>query len=176
MLYLARRSGLRLTMRPRYPLRDPVSGQLTGHTKGVFIGFRDGVVRIPKTGEFVAVDTLDGGESEPIPAEEIHSWLEGHRLFGNQEEGFWRYEATAPPVSQEEMEALMQASIELNRDMLQEIVRQEEAGWQRPQILEPAKKALATVEQMEQSQQEAQAEAAAPKKPGPKPKAQGPQE
>jgi hypothetical protein len=167
VLYVSRRSQLRLTMRPRYPQRDPSSGQLTGTTKGAFIGFRDGQVRIPKEGEYVAVDTLDGGESAPMPAEDIHDWLMRHRLYGNREEGFWRVDPTAPPVSQDEMRALMHAALTLDADMLNEIMRQEREGWGRSQILEEAQEALDKIQMIAEQQQEEPAKA----KPGPKPKA-----
>jgi hypothetical protein len=75
VLYMSRRAELRLTMVPRYPKLNQVTGAKQGETKGAFIGFRDGQVRIPKTGEYVTVDTLDGGESEPMPSPEVHEWL-----------------------------------------------------------------------------------------------------
>lgn len=171
VLYMSRRSELRLTMVPRYPKLNQVTGQKQGDTKGVFIGFRDGQVRIPKTGEYVTVDTLDGGESAPMQAEEIHEWMGRHRLFGNQLEGFWRVDPTAPPVSSEEMQAMMDAALTLDEETLQEIVRQETAGWGRAQILERAEDALAKIATIKAEAEAAQREAETPKKPGPKPKA-----
>ena len=179
VLYMSRRSELRLTMTPRYPKLNQVTGQKQGDTKGVFIGFRDGHVRIPKEGKYVTVDTLDGGESQPIDASEIHEWMQNHRLFGNQLEGFWRVDPEAPPVSQDEMRALMSAAIRLDADLLHEIIRQEKAGWNRSQILEEAEEALERIQEIaEQSQAaeiaaaEAAAEPPAKAKPGPKPKPQ----
>lgn len=170
VLFMSRRSALRLTMRPRYKTRDPVSGQQTGETKGVFIGFRDGQVRIPKDGEFVAVDTLDGGESDPMPAGEVQDWLMRHRLFGNREEGFWRVDPTAPPVSQDEMRVMMNAATTLDEETLREIVRQEEAGWARDDILSVAREALDRIGEIREQAEAAQREAESAKKPGPKPK------
>jgi len=179
VLYVSRRAELRLTMVPRYPKLNQVTGQKQGDTKGVFIGFRDGHVRIPKEGKYVTVDTLDGGESQPIDASEVHQWMENHRLFGNQLEGFWRVDPEAPPVSQDEMRALMSAAIRLDADLLHEIIRQEKAGWNRSQILEEAEEALERIQEIaEQSQAaeiaaaEAAAEPPAKAKPGPKPKPQ----
>ena len=179
VLYVSRRAELRLTMVPRYPKLNQVTGQKQGDTKGVFIGFRDGHVRIPKEGKYVTVDTLDGGESQPIDASEIHEWMQNHRLFGNQLEGFWRVDPEAPPVSQDEMRALMSAAIRLDADLLHEIIRQEKAGWNRSQILEEAEEALLRIQEIaEQSQAaeiaaaEAAAEPPAKAKPGPKPKPQ----
>jgi hypothetical protein len=169
VLYMSRRSELRLTMTPRYPKLNQVTGAKQGETKGAFIGFRDGQVRIPKTGKYVAVDTLDGGESEPIEAADIHEWMTSHRLFGNQFEGFWRVDPTAPPVSQEEMRALMQAALRLDGDTLREIIRQETEGWGRSQILEEAQTALEQIEAIAQQAEEQEPPAKA--KPGPKPKA-----
>jgi hypothetical protein len=73
---------------------------------------------------------------------EVHEWLQKHRLFGNQLEGFWRVDPTAPPVSQDEMRALMNAALRLDTETLEEIIRQERAGWNRPQIVEEAEQAL----------------------------------
>lgn len=172
VLYMSRRSELRLTMVPRYPKLNQVTGAKQGETKGAFIGFRDGQVRIPKTGEYVTVDTLDGGESQPMPAEEVHEWLMRHRLFGNQLEGFWRVDPTAPPVSQDEMRVMMNAATTLDEETLREIVRQEEAGWAREDILSVAREALDRIGEIHAHAEAAQREAeSAPKKPGPKPKA-----
>jgi hypothetical protein len=178
VLYVSRRAELRLTMVPRYPKLNQVTGQKQGETKGVFIGFRDGHVRIPKDGKYVTVDTLDGGESAPIDVAEVHEWMENHRLFGNQLEGFWRVDPEAPPVSQEEMRALMNAAIRLDSAMLEEIIRQERAAWNRSQILEEAEEALSRIREIQEASQQAeiaaQEAAAEPpaKKPGPKPKPQ----
>jgi hypothetical protein len=68
IVYVARRSELRLTLKSRYPLRNPITGQPEGTTRGIFAGFRDGTLRIPREGKVVLVDTLDGGESEEIDA------------------------------------------------------------------------------------------------------------
>jgi hypothetical protein len=173
VLYMSRRAELRLTMVPRYPKLNQVTGAKQGETKGAFIGFRDGQVRIPKTGEYVTVDTLDGGESQPMPAEEVHEWLSRHRLFGNRFEGFWRVDPTAPPVSQDEMRVMMNAATTLDEETLREIVRQEEAGWAREDILSVAREALERIGEIREQAEAAQREAeAAVKKPGPKPKAQ----
>lgn len=174
VLYMSRRSGLRLTMRPRYPLRDPVSGQLTGSTPGVFIGFQDGQVRVPKSGQYTTVDTLNGGRSEPIDAADVHDWLQRHHLFGDRQEGFWRVDPTAPPVSQDEMRAMMNAATLLDEETLQAIIDQEEAGWGREAILNTAREALDRIADLKEqaAAQAQQEEQAAPKKPGPKPKAQ----
>lgn len=175
VLYMSRRSELRLTMVPRYPKLNPVTGQQTEVSRGAFIGFRDGHVRIPKEGQYVAVDTLDGGESEPMPAEEVHDWLVRHRLFGNQLEGFWRVDPTAPPVSQDEQQVMMNAAIRLDVETLEEIVRQEREGWARPQILEVAQDALDRIAEIHAQTEAAQREeeqAPAKAKPGPKPKAE----
>lgn len=175
VLYLARRSELRLTMKPRYAIRNPVSGQIDGYTPGAWIGFRDGQVRIPKTGTVQMQDTLDGGMSEAMEAEDVHAWLMGHRLNGNREEGFWRVDPAAPPISNEELETLMDAALRLDVDVLEEIIRQERAGWAREQIIGRAQGALDRIGEMQQAQAQADAQEPAAEPPkakqGPKPKA-----
>lgn len=172
VLYMSRRSELRLTKRRRFPVRNPVTGEVEGTTPGEFVAFRDGQVRIEKTGKVTLQDSLDGGEAE-LDAEDVHKWLMNHRLYGNQLEGFWRVDPTAPPVSQDEMRALMHAALTLDAAMLEEIMRQEREGWGRSQILEEAQEALDKIALLEEeTQAKAEAEAAAKSKPGPKPKAQ----
>jgi hypothetical protein len=174
VLYMSRRAELRLTMVPRYPKLNQVTGAKQGETKGAFIGFRDGQVRIPKTGEYRTVDTLDGGESETMDVAEVHEWLQKHRLFGNQLEGFWRVDPSAPPVSSEELQVLMDAALTLDAETLEEIIRQESGGWRREQIIDRAEDALmkiAAIREREAAAQREQEQAPAKAKPGPKPKA-----
>jgi hypothetical protein len=110
IVYMARRSDLRLTLKSRYPLRNPVTGQPEGTTRGIFAGFRDGTLRIPREGKVVLVDTLDGGESEELDAEFVHEMLQKHRRYGDRSEGFWMLEQPAPPVSPQEIDRLMEAA------------------------------------------------------------------
>lgn len=141
LLFMSRRTDLRLVKRPRYPVRDPVSGQVAGSTAGEFVGFRDGQFRCPQEGEFKLADSLDGGEAE-VDAAELVEWLKKHRLYMNRQEGFWLVDQTAPPVSQDEMRALMQAAMRLDVPVLERIVEQERAGWGRDAIIVEAEAAL----------------------------------
>ena len=98
--------------------------------------------------------------------------MTSHRLFGNQFEGFWRVDPTAPPVSNDELAALMDAAISLDAGTLEEIIRQETAGWGREQILERARDALDKIATIQAASQQAEEqEPPAKAKPGPKPKA-----
>ena len=176
VLYMSRRSELRLTKRRRFPVRNPVTGEVEGVSPGEFVAFRDGQVRIPKEGTVTLQDSLDGGTAE-VEAADVHKWLASHRLFGNQTEGFWRVDPTAPPVSNDELGALMDAALGLDADTLEEIIRQEREGWGREQILERAQDALEKITAMRSQEaeiaaQEAAAEPPVKAKPGPKPKAQ----
>jgi hypothetical protein len=179
VLYLARRSELRLTKKPRYPIRNPVSGVVDGYTPGEYFGFRDGQLRIPKSGTVRLSDTLNGGEFE-IDAEEAHAWMDAHRLNGNREEGFWRVDPAAPAISNDELQTLMEAALQLDVETLEGIIEQEQAGWGREQVLTQARNALERIAQIHEATAAAQAEAAegdtvgsapAKAKPGPKPKA-----
>lgn len=137
ILYMSRRSALRLTMKARQPIRNPVTGQVEGKTHGIFCGFIEGVLRIPKEGTVTLVDTLDGGESE-LDAKVVHEWLAKHRLAGNTNEGFWRVDPTAPPITREEFARISEAGAGWDRETLEEIIRQEKAGWAREDILRVA--------------------------------------
>jgi hypothetical protein len=67
-----------------------------GQVRRVPEGPDGGYFAFPATGTVKLVDSLDGNESE-IPAEELIEWLEGHRLFGNLFEGFWRERSRRRP-------------------------------------------------------------------------------
>lgn len=163
VLYMSRRSELRLTHTPRYPILGP-GGQKVGEGKGVALGFRDGTARLPKTGEVILKDSLDGGESR-MPAEEAHKWLREHRLFGDQEEGFWEVVQPAPPISEEEQERMLTAALGLDSETLQGMADQERAGWGREQIIRQCEEAVSKIQQVHDK---AAADAAAAAKPKPK--------
>lgn len=167
VVYMARRSELRLTKTARYPIRSAVTGERSGqNTPSEALGFRDGVLRVPKEGHLRMQDTLDGGVWE-IDAEELHKWLENHRLYGDINDGFWRVDPTAPPISAAELKELQSAAIRLDKDKLREIIAVESEGWQREDVLSTARESLDQITALEA---EAEREAAAKAKPGPKPK------
>lgn len=138
--YFSFRQDLRLVLKARYPTINPHTGTREGFTKGWFLGFRDHKLTLPTTGPAVLVDTLDGGEAEVEDVAVVHELLAKHRLFGHRTEGFWRHEEPAPPVTESELSALMDAA--WDEDRLAEIIRQEEAGWARDALLRPARAAL----------------------------------
>lgn len=146
--YAARREDLRLVMIARYRSRDPVSGQPTGQSQGAFIGFKNGIKTIPKTGRVTLVDTIDGGEVE-MDAEEVNAWLRRHRLFGDLFEGFFEVAPAVPAVSTQEMNALMEAATSWDVEKLEQIIAEEEAGWGRPEIIEQARAAAARIRDAE---------------------------
>jgi hypothetical protein len=169
------REELRLTKVSRYPVYG-ASGQKVSESIGEVVCFHDHRLEVPLEGEFV----LEDGRT--APAAEIVEWLGKHRLLGDPHEGFFKVEMAAPAPTAEEMQALMDAGMALDVDRLAEIVKQEEAGWARPAILDVARGGIERIETYKkqaaeeaqlQAEQEAQdAEAAAMKaKPGPKPKA-----
>lgn len=159
VLYMARRSELRLTIKSRYPVRDPITGQHAGTTPGIFVGFREGVFRCPREGQFLLQDTLDGGEIE-VDAADLNERLQKHRLFNSLEEGFWLVNPIAPPISKDELEQLMRAAMAFDEATLEEIIAQESAGWQREDLLTTARDALGRVQQL-RAEAKAEAEAVA---------------
>lgn len=140
-LFMCRRKDLVLVHTPRYPIYG-ASGEKIGEKDGIRISFQDGVLRVPPTGSFNAI----GGK---VPVKELIPWLEAHPMFEDRHEGFWRAEQPAPPVSTEESTALMEAS--LDEDMLVELIKQEEAGWNRDQILVPARRQLEQIRDLKAS-------------------------
>lgn len=157
-LFMARRQSLRLIRIPRGTLINPATGQReVGAVPGQAVAFHEGVLRVEKDGEV----TLEDGST--APAADILEWLDKHRLNGNVEEGFWRVDPTAPPVSQDEMRTLMQAALALDEETLRRIAEEEREGWGRSAIIEEAESALGSIEAMreaERAQALAEAEAA----------------
>ncbi len=169
VLFMARRESCRLALKQRYPTRDPVSGQPTGMTEGIFVGFRENAFRCPTKGKVTLRDTLDGGEAT-VDAEWLLDRLLNHRLYGDMWEGFWRVDPAAPPVSQEEQDALMDAAIRLDIDALRRVLYEEEQGWKRDVVLRTARRGIEQIEETHRAYAEEKAaeEAAAKGKGAPK--------
>lgn len=129
--YAARRSKLRLVMKPVYPIFGG-DGRKVGEAPGVTIPFREGILRLPTEG---VVQAEDG---RPVEVAELHAWLQGHRMFGDREEGFFIMEVEAPPISPDELSNLMDAAMMLDVDGLEAIIEQEREGWNRPGIVDVA--------------------------------------
>jgi hypothetical protein len=145
--FMARREELRLTLKARYPQRNPVTGASEGVTQGIFAGFREGLLRLPKTGTARLVDTLDGGVHE-MPAEDVLELLRKHRLFGDRSEGFWLVEHPAPSVSQDELDRLLDAAARWDEEQLATLLDQERAGWAREDVIRVAEGALERISAM----------------------------
>jgi hypothetical protein len=130
-LFMSRRSNLRLVKVPRYPMYG-AAGLKIGEKPGEIVEFKEGVCR----------------EDDP----EVIQWLEAHPLYRDLQDGFWRVDPVAPPVSREELDAVLEAAFDPER--LQQIIEQERSGWNRQDFLGPAENALVRL-------QEALADAAA---------------
>jgi len=162
-LFMCRRSDLRLVKVPRYP-QFGIGGQKVGEQPGEAVQFRNGRLDVPEKGPM----TLDDGRT--ADSQEILAWLKSHPLLGNVEEGLWVVDQMAPPVSEEELDMLLEHSLDV--DMLRAIIDQEENGWARDGLLRPARKQLERCEETlrlmaeekaEREATEAEAEAAAAK-------------
>jgi hypothetical protein len=139
VLFMSRRSSLRLVKKAIRPVRG-AEGQQVDVTQGETIQFVDGVLRLPREGRVM----LQNGDS--IDAGDALGWVEGHKLMGDWQEGFWRVDPTAPPLSKVELDALMDLAVNLDADGLRDLIAQEEAGWGRADLLESARGTLVRVE------------------------------
>lgn len=147
-LYMSRRNELRL-VRAATRNRYNAEGSKIETLQGESLTFTDGSFRVPLRGK-VGID-----KGMKVPVDELRAWLEGdpeagvepHRLFGDREEGFWRVDAVAPPVSEVELERLTELTTDLDIPRLGVFIEQEEAGWARERLLVAARKALARVEE-----------------------------
>lgn len=162
-LFMSRRSDLRLVKRPRYPVFGQ-GGQKVGESVGEAVQFVNGRLDIPEKGKMI----LDDGRQ--ADSQEILEWLKSHPMLGNIEEGLWVVDQMAPPVSEAEMNTLLEAAVDAQ--MLRAIIEQEEAGWQRDALLRPARAQLERVESVDREMAEEaaarEAEAAKPAKGAPK--------
>jgi hypothetical protein len=139
-LYMSRRSELRLVKVPTYPVFGP-GGLKVGEQPGLTVEFKDGQFRVPHEGEVILA------KGQRIEAGELNTWLQQHPLLHDLEGGFWKVDPVAPPVSQEEMEAITDAALELSEERLRQILTQEQQGWQREQILTTVQRTLDKLEQ-----------------------------
>jgi hypothetical protein len=146
MQFAARRSDLRLVKQPIYPVYGP-GGQVMGEKPGQTVEFRNGLLTID-----LAQEETEIAAGRKVSTAEL---IEGHRRFGDADEGFFKVDVAAPAVSQEEMDRLLTAAVNLDAETLTAIVTAEEAGWQRATILEPARRALTSVEELAKAGQAA---------------------
>jgi hypothetical protein len=158
VLYAARREDLRLVRVPRYPERG-ASGQQVGETLGQVVVFRNGRLDVPLDGPIMLEDGRE------VDGAEINEWLQKHRRFGDADEGFFKVELAAPPVSEDEMNALVEAAMALDVEKLEEIVRQEEQGWRREALLRVAREGVERIHAFKAQHAAAEAE---PEKPAAK--------
>jgi hypothetical protein len=139
VLFMSRRSNLRLVKRPIRIKRD-AEGNAIDQTAGETIEFKEGVFRCPIDGECV----LTNGER--LPSSIVVKWLEGHILKDDTQEGFWRVDPTAPPLSPQELATLQDLAISLDAEGLERLIREEQAGWAREELLTVAQGTLDRVE------------------------------
>jgi hypothetical protein len=136
VLFVAKRSDLRLVKTARYPLVAPNTGQRLGETRGITVSFApNGEFRCPLEGEVTIMDPGGAGQAK-LPAEELLTFLEGHPRCGDPNEGFQRVDPKAPPLGQEEQQRLMDAATDWDIETLEAIIVQERAGWGREQIID----------------------------------------
>jgi hypothetical protein len=163
-VFTARREDLRLVKTARYPILNGQGAKTGLDTEGITIQFRAGLLRVPLEGE---VETEHGAK---IDAAELNEWLDRHRLNGDRFEGFVQLEQTAPPVSAEEMKALIRLGQAFDREGLEALIEMEREGWNRSELIESAEESIQGIRRLEE---EAAAQAAAQAKPAAKKTGQG---
>lgn len=155
--YASRRAELVLVHTQEYPILGP-GNRPVGMEPGVRIKFADGTLRVPLSGKIL---TQQGREIDAAP---IIEWLDSHRLNGDQYEGFFEVPQAAPPVTDSELDAIMEAGYTHDMDRLEAILQSEQQGWGRTQIVSAVEKALSRIramhEQMEAQRVQEEAEAA----------------
>jgi hypothetical protein len=146
---MSMKHDLRLVVVPRYPIYGP-GGQKQGENPGQTLRFNEGVLRVPHDGTM----TLEDGRQ--IDAQTVRDFIERHRLLGDLFMGFWKVDPVAPPISEEEMEQVLDAALNGDADRLRLIVEQERAGWGREVLI---RRAEAQIEKIDRIRAELEAEA-----------------
>jgi hypothetical protein len=157
LLFLARREDLRLTYIARRPQRDATTGAQLEPTRGITFGFLNGSLRLKpnEDGEVLVADPVGGAGETLVPLETALKWLRNHRLNGDVNEGFWEVDPTAPPMSREEQDRIVAAATAWDAETLEEIVRQERAGWNREDLLHVAQGSIERIRALEAKAEEA---------------------
>lgn len=148
VLFLSKRSELRLVHTGRYPIVVPNTGQRLGETRGVTVAFREHEFRCPTEGEAVIMDPGGAGEAR-MPAADLLKFLEQHPRCGDPNEGFYRVDPKAPPISQSENNLIVQAATAWDTETLEEMVTQERAGWNRQELIVVAEGAIQRIREAE---------------------------
>jgi hypothetical protein len=128
IVFMARRSDLRLVKTAKQVSYNS-AGTKVGEVAGQTVEFRDGVLRVPREG------MMRIGDGRSIDVEELLPWLADHPMCDSVEEGFWRVDATAPPLSAAEAQAIQRFSRRLDLDGLASMLDAEREGWARAPVL-----------------------------------------
>jgi hypothetical protein len=135
---LAMREDLRLV---KIPIEEGYNqaGRSVQTFPGQAVAFEEGKLRVPPSGEM----QLEDGRK--APAKEILEWLEDHKLFGDRHEGFWRLEEPAPQPSEEELNALLELTVDGDIPGLERFIAEEQDGFKRKQLIQNAEQSLERV-------------------------------
>lgn len=160
VLFIAKRSDLRLTKKARYPIVVPTTGERIGMTPGITVSFApSGEFRCPIEGDVTVMDPGGAGQAT-LPADELLTWLQAHPRCGDPNEGFYRVDPKAPPLSKAETERLVELATAGDTESLREVIEQERAGWDRQELIEIAQGAVDRLVAMEERIRAEQREAA----------------
>jgi hypothetical protein len=125
---------------PRYSQHSGPNGAISGESVGQVLVFNNGTLTLPLTGTVVLEDGREGDAAELV------DFVRNHRLFNDPHEGVVEVVQAAPPVSQAELEALVDAIGQQDVDTLERLITEERGGWNRDGLLGPAEKALGTLQ------------------------------
>lgn len=128
IVYVSARKELVCVLKQRFPVWE--AGRQVGETQGLRARFKHHQLRLDR-------DNPDH--------EELIELLEKHKLNGNAFNGFRRAVEPAPSATQAEMQNLVDAAIGLDTATIEEFIRQEQAGYARPDVLKTAQLALKRV-------------------------------
>jgi hypothetical protein len=140
--FMARRADLKLVIARKWDKKDG-EGNVIETIPGKHVKFDEGVLRIP-TGAMRGEhgETLDSGEVITFLLGDAQAGRLPHPLLNDRFDGFWEHVEPAPPPTEAERETLQNLAIDRDLSGIETLMRQEEAGWARPEFLNEAQKAL----------------------------------
>lgn len=138
-VYAARREDLVLIWKKDTPQFN--GPEQIGTTPGKQVKFDGGFLRVPLKG------TFRGNRDEELDAAEAIEWLDGHRKFGDKDEGFWLHVEAPPIPTGAEQQRIVDLGMDLDAEGLRAFIEHEEANYNREPLLKVARGTLERVEQ-----------------------------
>lgn len=135
VMFMSRRSELRLVKKPQQPVFGPGGSQVRIEA-GETLAFKDGRLDVPTDRPV----SLEAGET--AAPDEVLEFLRGHKFLDDLYDGFWEVDPVVPAPSEDEMSTLIAIAQAHDVQKLEAYLEQETAGYARPVLVQAATNAL----------------------------------